>query len=74
MIAVAILITDDFDSSAVALVTVTFADAWAVRIEGKIDMPLHFKTQDLNLDANRTEVTLTGMTDDGIDIFPKGNK
>jgi hypothetical protein len=28
----------------------------------------HFKTQDLNLDANSTEATLTGTSDGGQDI------
>jgi hypothetical protein len=72
---VAILTTTDFDASTVNPTTVTFANAPPIRWEmkdvdhdGDTDMLLHFNTQDLNLDKNSREATLTGKTDDEMDI------
>ena len=87
VVPVAVLTTDDFDASTVDPVTVEFADAsplrWAtedVDGDGDVDLLFHFKTQELNLDENSTEATLTGDTTDGkhikgtdtVNIVPKG--
>jgi hypothetical protein len=48
--------------------------------DGDVDLLFHFKTQELQLDANSTEATLTGATTDGtpiegtdtVKIVPKG--
>lgn len=66
---VAVLTSEDFDASTVNPETVEFADASPVRTtledvdsDGDMDMLFHFNTQDLNLDENSTEATLTGTT------------
>jgi hypothetical protein len=78
VVPVAILTTEDFDASTVDPTTVRFADAPPVKrtmedvdFDGDLDMLLHFSTQELNLDANSIESTLTGMTDDEIEIVGK---
>jgi len=75
LVPVAILTTDDFDTSTVDPVTVEFADALPIKWkivdvdnDGDMDMLFHFKTKDLNLDLNSTEATLTGKTIDATDI------
>ncbi len=72
MVPVAVLTTDDFDASTVDPVTVEFAGAQPVRWtmedvdgDGDMDLLFHFKTQELHLDENSTEATLTGYTHDG---------
>lgn len=86
VVPVAILTTEDFDASTVDPVTVIFAGAEPVRWswddvdrDGDDDLILHFKTQELELDENSTEATLTGSTSDGtiegtdtVNIVPKG--
>lgn len=89
VVPVAVLTTDDFDASDVDPETVVFAGAeparWVMEDvdgDGDMDMLFHFKTQDLNLDEDSTEATLTGETIDGIpiegtdtvNIVPKGKK
>ena len=87
VVSVAVLTTDGFDASDVAPSTVWFAGAQPVRwtmedvdSDGDMDLLLHFKTQDLNLDANSTKAILTdsihgkqpiGGTDT-VNIVPKG--
>ena len=73
--AVAVLTTEEFDATLVDPGTVKFADAFPVRWttedvdgDGDLDMLFHFKTQELNLDANSTEATLTGATTVGEEI------
>lgn len=66
---VAILSNGDFDATTVDPSTVEFAGApissrggWAwedVNNDGLLDFVCHFDTQDLNLDSNSTEATLT---------------
>jgi hypothetical protein len=75
VIPVAVLTTEGFDASTVDPVTVVFAGAvplrWAmedVDYDGDLDLIFHFKTQELDLDENSTEATLTGETFDGIPI------
>lgn len=75
LVPVAILTGAGFDASTVDPNTVTFADAsprkWKmtdVDNDGDMDMLLHFETQDLNIGADSTEATLTGICDDGTDI------
>ena len=65
----AVLATDDFDASTVDPSTVEFAGASPVRWmledvdgDGDMDKLFHFETQDLNLNENSTEATLTGST------------
>lgn len=85
-IPVSILTTDEFDASTVNPVTVSFAEAFPVRWtlenvdgDGYMDLLFHFKTQELNLDQDSTEATLTGITYDGriiagtdtVNIVPK---
>ena len=72
VVPVAVLTTDSFDASIVDPATVEFAGAapvrWALKDvdeDGDNDLLLHFKKQDLNLDENSTEATLTGETTDG---------
>lgn len=73
---VAILTTDDFDSGTVDPTTVLFANASPIKRrivdvddDGDMDMLLYFNTLNLDLDMNSTEATLTGKTDDGVDII-----
>jgi hypothetical protein len=72
VVPVAVLTTDDFDASTVDPDTAVFAGAsplrWAMEDvdgDGDIDLLFHFKTQELNLDENSTEATLTSDTTDG---------
>jgi len=72
VVPVALLTTDDFDAGTVDPTTVEFAGAAPVRWtlgnvdgDGDYDMLFHFRTQELNLNANSTEATLTGETEDG---------
>ena len=72
LVPVAVLTTDDFDASTVDPATVRFAGAlplrWAMEDvdgDGDMDLLFHFKTQELDLDENSTEATLTGYTQDG---------
>ena len=79
--------TDEFDASTINPETVLFAAVAAVRwteedvdVDGDLDLLFHFKTQELNLDKDSTEATLTGITYDGqviegtdtANIVPKG--
>jgi predicted outer membrane repeat protein len=75
MISVAILTTEAFDASTVDPTTVLFALAAPVRYtmqdvdqDGDLDLLLTFKIQDLILDANSTEASLTGETLEGVPI------
>jgi hypothetical protein len=85
-IPVAILTNEEFDASTVDPVTVSFAEASPVRWtvenvdgDGDMDLLFHFKTQEMNLDQDSTEATLTGITYDGriiegtdtVNIVPK---
>ena len=72
---VAVLTTADFDAGTVDPSTVRFAGASPVRWRMKdvdhdrgMDVLFHFRTQELNLDQNSTEATLTGDTSDGLHI------
>jgi len=75
VVPVAVLTTDDFDASTVDPDTVVFAGADPVRWtmedvdeDEDDDMLFHFKTQELELEEDSTEATLTGKTLGGIDI------
>jgi YVTN family beta-propeller protein len=83
---VAILTTDDFDAQYVDPETCVFAGAEPLRWnmidlgrDGDVDMILHFKTQELNLNQNSTEASLVceiyGGTQikgtDSVSIVPK---
>jgi len=75
VVPVAILTIADFDASTIDPATVKFAGASPIKRtmvdvdqDGYIDMLLYFDIQELNLEANSTEATLTGMTDDGVEI------
>ena len=66
VVPVAILTTDDFDAATIDPASVTFAGAAPVRWnledvdnDGYDDMILHFRTQELDLDQDSTEATLT---------------
>ena len=87
VVPVAVLTTGDFDASTVDPDTVLFAGAAPLRWtmedvdgDGDLDLLFHFKTQELDLDENSTEATLTGDTADGnpiqgtdtVNIVPKG--
>ncbi len=86
VVPVAVLTTDGFDASDINPGTVQFAGATPVRCtqedvdqDGDLDLLCHFKTQDLDLDENSTEATLTGSTyasqpvvgTDAVNIVPK---
>jgi hypothetical protein len=71
VVPVAVLTTGGFDASTVDPGTVQFADAHPLRWvmedvdhDGDMDLLFHFRMQELNLDMNSTEATLTGMTFD----------
>jgi len=75
-IAVAILTTADYDATAVDPASVVFAGAapirWAqedVDDDGDVDLVFHFKTQELALDEDSTEATLTGTSLSGNPIW-----
>ncbi len=75
LVPVAVLTTEGFDASTIDPETVLFAGAEPVRStledvdgDGDLDMLFHFKTQELNLDEDSTEATLTGETNDGTPI------
>jgi hypothetical protein len=75
VVPVAVLTDDEFDAGTVDPKTVEFAGAKPVRSklcdvddDGDEDMLLHFKTQDLELNKDSTEATLTGKTDEGVAI------
>ena len=66
VVPVAVLTTDDFDAGTIDPGTVLFAGVGPVRStledvdgDGDLDMLFHFKTQELVLDKNSTEATLT---------------
>ena len=68
VVPVAVLTTDDFDAATIDPDTVNFAGAapvhWKladVDEDGDIDMMFHFRTQQLELDQNSTEATLTAQ-------------
>jgi len=68
VVSVAILTTDEFDAATVDPATVEFAGAtperWKledVDDDGDDDMMFHFRTQELNLDQDSTEATLTAQ-------------
>lgn len=70
---VAALTTDDFDAATVDPATVEFAGAAPVRWslkdvdhDGDDDMIFNFRIQELDLDQDSTEATLTGQTTQGI--------
>ena len=70
---VAALTTDDFDAATVDPATVEFTGAapvcWKLRDvdhDGDDDMIFHFRIQELNLDKDSTEATLTGQTTQGV--------
>ncbi|MFO0793523.1 MAG: PQQ-binding-like beta-propeller repeat protein [Candidatus Brocadiaceae bacterium] len=74
---VAILSSPTFDATTVDRNTVVFAGASPLPIgkspedvngDGLLDVVLHFKTQDLNLQPGDTEACLSGKTLDGQDI------
>ena len=69
---VAILTTPEFDANTVDYTKVVFAGVGPVNWEwedvdrdGDVDLLLYFSIQELNLDENSTEATLTGVTYDG---------
>jgi hypothetical protein len=76
VVPVALITTPEFDAATVDPDTVEFAGAepvkWSVKdvdSDGDVDIVFHFKTQELNLDLNSTEATLTGKTlDTAIDV------
>lgn len=86
VVPVVVISTDNFDANDVDPTTVEFAGAspvrWAMEDvdgDGDMDLLFHFKTQELNLEENSTEATLTGETyggnpiegTDTVNIVPK---
>ena len=75
VVPVAVLTTDEFDASNLDPVTILFAGASPLRWiqedvdwDGDMDLLFHFKTQELNLDSNSTEVVFTGQTFGGVSV------
>jgi hypothetical protein len=79
VVRVAILTTDSFDATTVDPSTVMFAGAPALqkpapkmtdvcKRDGDADLVLYFATEELNLDNNSTEATLTGETYGGTPV------
>lgn len=69
VVPVALLTTPEFDATTIDPFTVEFAGAkpvkWSFKDvdgDGDIDTLFHFKTQELDLDSNNTQATLTGQT------------
>jgi parallel beta-helix repeat protein len=86
VVPVAVISTDNFDANDIDPDTVFFAGASPVRWtmedvdgDGDVDLLFHFKTQELELDEDSTEATLTGETYGGnsiegidiVNIIPK---
>jgi len=78
VVPVAVLSTNSFDACTIDPATVTFAGADPVRWkckdiddDGDMDMLLHFKTQELNLDQSSTEAVLAGDTTGDVHIKGK---
>jgi alkaline phosphatase len=76
VVPVAILTTEDFDTSTVDPSTVVFASATPVRwtmedvdTDGDLDMLFFFKTQELELSDGNTKAFLVGATTDGTPIL-----
>lgn len=76
VVPVAILTTAEFDASSVDPSTVLFANAapvnWAVEdvdYDGDMDLVFYFKARELVLDEYSTEAPLSGLTQDGHDIY-----
>jgi hypothetical protein len=76
VVPVAVLTTDDFDSSTIDPVSVLFAGAYPLRwvmedvdLDGDMDYLFFFQNQELNLVENSTEATLTGSTSEGVSII-----
>ena len=68
VVQVAVLTTDEFDAATLDPATAQFAGAWPERWkfedvddDGDDDMMFHFRTQDLDLDQDSTEATLTAQ-------------
>jgi len=79
VVPVAIITTDSIDALEVDPSTTTFANAKAVRWsaedvdgDGREDMVFHFNTQDLELDEDSSEATLSAFTCEGISIEGSG--
>ena len=75
VVPVAVLTTGTFDASTADPATVVFAGATPVRWamedvddDGDLDLVLHFKTEELDLDVNSKEAVLTGVTFGGVPI------
>jgi len=73
---VAVLTTEEFDSSTIDPVSVLFAGATPLRwvmedvgLDGDMDLLFFFKNQELDLDENSTGATLTGLTFEGVPII-----
>jgi hypothetical protein len=72
VVPVAVLTTDEFDASTVDPTTVLFAGASPVRWafedvdgDGDVDVLFHFETEELGLNQDSTQATLTADTTDG---------
>ena len=72
VVPVAVLTADEFDASTVQPDTVSFAGASPVRWafedvdgDGDVDVLFHFETEDLGLNEDSTQATLTADTTDG---------
>jgi hypothetical protein len=75
VVPVAVLTGGDFNATTIDPSTVKFAEASPLRWticdvdnDGDEDILFHFKTQELALDENSTEATLTGKTTGGDDV------
>jgi hypothetical protein len=79
VIPVAILTTEDFDATTVDADTVRFGPAEAQKVhkqahvddvddDGDLDLVLHFKTQDTNIEVGDDEACLVGYRYDGVEI------
>ncbi len=72
VVPVAVLTTDNFDAATIDPATAEFAGAASKRWkladvdhDGDDDMMFHFRTQELDLDQDSTEATLTAQINDG---------
>lgn len=73
---VAILSTEDYDATEIDVESLLLGDASPahdghyedVDEDGVMDLMLHFRTQDIGIDSETTELCITGLTNEGLEL------